>query len=892
MAIYHFSVKPISRDKGQSSVASAAYRAAEKLYDERLDKVFDYSKKQGVVHQEILLPDGAPAALQDRGKLWNLVEATEKRKDSQLARDINMSLPRELTREQNITLAREYIQQNFVSLGMVADFAIHEEKTKDGKLQPHVHVMLSMRSVGPDGFGKKVRDWNDKAFLMLWRETWAEGVNKHLALNGHEMRIDHRSLQEQGIDLEPQYQKGAVRASVELARAEEHRRIAKENGDKILQDPTIALHAITQQQATFTHQDIARFVHRHSVDAEQFKAVYEKVKASPELVSLGKDEHSKERYTTREMQGLEMEMFGHVADLDHKANHRVSPSLVDEVIASRTLSPEQEVALKHITLGTDIASVVGFAGTGKSYMLGAAREVWEKAGFRVIGATLSGIAAESLESSSGIKSRTLASLTYAWDKGYEKLGAKDVVVIDEAGMLGTKQKARIMAEVAKAGAKVVPVGDPEQLQAIAAGAAFRGIVERTGYIELSDIRRQTVPWQKEATKEFATKQTEVALGRYAANKHIHGFATLDDAKKAIINDWNYDDKYGKTSLILAYTREDVKSLNELARAEKRKFHELGTDKLVQTARGERLFATGDRIYFLKNDNELGVKNGTLGTIDYIDKNKLTVRLDAKGETKARHITFSSKRYNDFDHGYAATIHKSQGVTINHAYLLASPYIDSHGVYVAGSRHTDTFNLYYSREQFANEQKLIQSLSRQRDKDLVVDYSKSEQSPIPTLNQVEQTKSLKPDLRGLAAAEFQADLAKIRGQRQTHTPSFAATTMAKERTMPQHNARLQQYQTEFEARYPSMTKAIQQSITPGYVHKATDALRTWQAYESDLTNNMSRRVKDTMQSYAAELKQKQPEVMQYLKLHHPDMGQRIESFAKAHQIEKDIGEISL
>ena len=90
----------------------------------------------------------------------------------------------------------------------------------------------------------------------------------------------------------------------------------------------------------------------------------------------------------------------------------------------------------------------------------------------------------------------------------------------------------------------------------------------------------------------------------------------------------------------------------------------------------------------------------------------------------------------------------------------------------------------------------------------------------------------------------------------------------------------------------MTKAVQQSITPSYVHKATDAMRAWQAYETDLTNNMSRRVKDTMQSYAAELKQKQPEVMQYLKLHHPDMGQRIESFAKAHQIEKDIGEISL
>src|SRR5204862_6110723 len=133
--------------------------------------------------------------------------------------------------------------------------------------------------------------------------------------------------------------------------------------------------------------------------------------------------------------------------------------------------------------------------------------LWEKEGYRVIGATLSGIAAQNLEASSGIESRTLASRFYAWEKDKELLSANDILVVDEAGMIGSRQMAEIMDEVTKRGAKIVLVGDPEQLQAIQAGAAFRGITDRTSYIELTEIWRQKEAWQKEATIQFATSQT-------------------------------------------------------------------------------------------------------------------------------------------------------------------------------------------------------------------------------------------------------------------------------------------------------------------------------------------------------------------------------------------------
>ena len=154
-----------------------------------------------------------------------------------------------------------------------------------------------------------------------------------------------------------------------------------------------------------------------------------------------------------------------------------------------TLGEGQRDALEHITGSGDLALVVGYAGTGKSAMLGVAREAWEAQGYQVRGAALSGIATESLEAGSGIGSRTIASLEHGWAQGRDVLTARDVLVIDEAGMIGSRQMDRVLSAAELAGAKVVLVGDAEQLQAIEAGAAFRALTERHGAAEITEIRR-------------------------------------------------------------------------------------------------------------------------------------------------------------------------------------------------------------------------------------------------------------------------------------------------------------------------------------------------------------------------------------------------------------------
>jgi len=734
MAIYHFSAKTISRAAGSSALAAAAYRAAERLHDDRLGRTHDFTNKAGVVHSEVLLPEGANEAWQDREKLWNDVEAAEVRKDAQLAREIEFALPREMTQQQAIELARDFVKAEFVDRGMIADLNVHWDIGADGEAKPHAHVMLTMREivVGEDGvaaFGPKVRDWNRTELLTHWREAWATHANQRMAELDIDARIDHRSLAAQGIDLEPQSKIGAAASrmageGLSPERLAEHVDIARSNGEKIIADPNIALSAITHQQATFTTRDLAMFAHRHSADKEQFDAVMSAVKNAPELIALGKDGKDNDRFTSRDMLETEQRLERATIRLEARRSHAVADryrelALQNAKTRGMDLSAEQRGALEHVTSARGVSNVIGYAGTGKSAMLGVAREAWVRAGYTVQGAALSGIAAEGLEHGSRIPSRTLASLEHQWAQGREQLTSKHILVIDEAGMLGTRQMERVISEAERAGAKVVMVGDPQQLQAIEAGAAFRAAAERHGAIEIASIRRQQIDWQREATRELATGRTGEALSRYEQSNNIHVAETREAARAALVDAWDRDRqaKPDASRIILTHTNDDVRALNEAVREKVRASGDLGEDIALRVERGARMFADGDRIMFLKNERSLGVKNGSLGTVESVNALRMSVKLD---DGKA--VAFDLKDYAHLDHGYAATIHKAQGMTVDQVKLLATPGMDSHGAYVALSRHRTQVDLHYGKDDFADRKALTRTLSRERGKDMASDYA--------------------------------------------------------------------------------------------------------------------------------------------------------------------------
>ena len=503
MAIYHLTAKVISRARGQSITAAAAYRSGSALRDERYGLTHNYTRSRKAAHSEIMSPAGAPAWVHDREMLWNRVEAGERRKDSQLARAIEIGLPVELSHAQSVALVRDYIAQEFVSKGMIADFSI----SRNDPNNPYAQILLTLREATPSGFGPKMRHWNRKANLIEWRSAWAERANQHLARAGHAVRIDHRTLEAQQIELTPG-RKGVGRwAQGEQAlpshlkeRIAERQRIAQENGEMILEDPTVALRALSRLRPTFTHQELAQFLKSRTGDQEQFAAVLAAVMECGELVTLTSDGSNPLRFTSRDMLEAEKSLMKRVAAMAMRRGHGVAhqpripphPRILKSPPQALTEEPhtlnqerhalteEQRGALEYAMGGGDIKALPVAAGSGKSVLLAAMREAWELQGLSVIGAALSRIAAETLQASTGILSQPLASHELDWEEGRSPLTLNHVVVVDGAEMIGLKQLERLLAVVDKARAKVLLMGDSEQIEAMGAMSPLQGILDKVG----------------------------------------------------------------------------------------------------------------------------------------------------------------------------------------------------------------------------------------------------------------------------------------------------------------------------------------------------------------------------------------------------------------------------
>ncbi|MGE8584838.1 MAG: Ti-type conjugative transfer relaxase TraA, partial [Agrobacterium tumefaciens] len=524
---------------------------------------------------------------------------------------------------------------------------------------------------------------------------------------------------------------------------------ARQNAELIRQKPEQVLTLISHEKSVFDRHDIAKTLHRYiNDDTQTFQNAFAAVMASPALVELQAEridaetgEVSNARYSTQDMIDLELGMARSAERLHQAHGHLVDPRHVERAMEkqdnalrkssggpsaasdpSAGLSDEQRHAIAHLTGSERIAAVVGFAGAGKSTMLAAAREAWEAQGYQVHGAALAGKAAEGLEESSGIESRTLASWSYSWDHGRDLIGRGDVFVIDEAGMVGSRQLARFIGEAEERGAKIVLVGDHEQLQAIGAGAPFRAIAEQIGHVELSNIRRQRHDWQRQASVAFATHKTAEGLAAYRDHGDIHFAESRDKAMAQIVRDYLADNEEHPqgTRVAMAHRRADVRALNAAIRSELQnrqrleRSHGLGDDVdrgdgeagrelTFQTNNGKRAFGPGDRIIFLENNRDLGVKNGMLGTVEHVEPGKIIARLDGRGGDS---VSIPTDSYQAIDHGYATTIHKNQGATVDRAFVLASRTMDRHLTYVAMTRHRDSVQLYANSQEFANAGRLV------------------------------------------------------------------------------------------------------------------------------------------------------------------------------------------
>jgi len=529
-----------------------------------------------------------------------------------------------------------------------------------------------------------------------------------------------------------------------------HEQLAQE----MREHPEKAIDTLLRDRTSFTERDLRRHLWRGlKDDAEVDRAVTRVLKDERCLVAG--ERAGLKHYTSREVLAEQAELRDSLGSLLGASDGQRRGG-VDEPFPGSTpaLSAEQRAAVESITGERHLSVVSGYAGAGKSTMLAAARHTWEAQGKEVYGCALAGKAAKGLRESSGIASDTLAKRLMDLDGGRLTLTRDSVVVVDEAGMVENRQMAKLAKHCDKAGAALVLVGDDRQLRPIGRGGAFNTAREMAGETAIESVRRQRLEWQREASKAFGRGEARGAVGAYVEHGRVQWAASRGSARQALVRDYAAAVGKGQDAadmLVLAQRRRDVAELNAEIRAQLKEQGRLGEEKHYALRQGERRaeidLAAGDRIVCTQNDRQLGVKNGDFGTVLELGEEGMRVRLDDGAE---KHIDLAE--YGHIEHGYAATVHKAQGATVERTLVLATPGMDAHLAYVALSRHQADTALYAGKADFEDEKELVARLGRSSEADYFADFDEEGGQT----EAFERGKALEPQVERPRSRGFELD----------------------------------------------------------------------------------------------------------------------------------------
>jgi ATP-dependent exoDNAse (exonuclease V) alpha subunit len=503
-------------------------------------------------------------------------------------------------------------------------------------------------------------------------------------------------------------------------------------------DTDAVLAHLTRDKATFSVWQLNRALSYGNLADDEGLKFRAEILAQPNVIGLRETAEAPiMRYTTREILASEMALQRNAAALAEDKRHGVDPARIDKAAADFTLKPEQADALRHLTGAEGFAVLWGEAGTGKSHTLKAVRAVYEAEGKNVIGLSWQNNVVNQMRRDGFTQANTIAGEMNALEKGRTSWNRDTVLVIDEAGQISTEQLARVTAAAKQAGAKLILAGDDKQLASIEAGGMFETLRQSHGAAILKEVQRNKA--HAAAYNQMHDYKFLDALKTFEKAGGIHWTTRQSDTLKQMAERYTADVAAApdKSRFMFAITNAACATLNQHARALHQARGDLGEDHALKTAAGEQQFATGDRIQFTANgrtqkEKRAGLVNGAVGTvtalkIDQHDRAHVTVELDAARGDKPQRVSFvvgedaKAGEFNGIKHGYAGTIYRGQGRTLDEVYVGHSAQWRSSAAYVALTRHREAVHIFAARETVKDLEAMAEGMARADNKRAATAY---------------------------------------------------------------------------------------------------------------------------------------------------------------------------
>ena len=781
MAIGFARLEFVKRSSGKTVCSKSAYNSKSKIEFEGnatlSPQTFDWSYKGVSFFHKVLLPSGAHEKFQSAQALWNAVEAKETRINSQVAMEVVLALPDDKAIDLNdrIKLTESFAKIHFIDKGLAAQIDIHAperkiqitrdnreiglfegmcgdilkedpenltirfEGSKEISFNPrefngfverdnnwHAHILITTRRFKANGLefeDHKARDLVPRVnkgkviFGPDWGKLWTDHQNRYFEEKGLNLKVDSPGLQ-------PQEHLGPVRMrgrAFDLL--QEHSRRLEENIERS-KNPTEILKKLTERLSVFTKGDVEHFLQKH-VPHESLSEVQEAFWRQKDLVPLVDKDTGEltSNYTSRLVLDEEKKIL-RVADRI-SSKEAIQIEVKNAIEAAEALNTEQKQAFNSIILGKKLACLQGYAGTGKSHLLAALRQAYQASGYQVRAFGPDTATADVLKEKGFSSAENVYKFLFSYHSGKRTIAtSKEVWILDEAGKIGNRPLLELLKAAEKKDVKVILSGDSAQMPSVERGGMFKIFCERYKSCVLQEIQRQQVEKQREIAKNLAAGEFGAAIDKLNATSRLRWSQTKREAVEELISTWAADTRCSPkpSTLLIAHTNDEVRLLNEMVRIVRKTRGELSEKEfLCDTFLGKVYLSEGDRIEFRKKDEKIGVTNGLFGTIVHAEADKFVVSVE-KGKKEIQTITFNPQEYYSYQLGYASTYFRSQGKTIDKAYVLHSQFLNRPMFYVGLTRHVKEAFYFVSRDQVYCLADLKRQASRNSSKESAVSFT--------------------------------------------------------------------------------------------------------------------------------------------------------------------------